>query len=58
MGADGFFRSISFFLRIEKRERAQLAERESDLEENETKSLLSFDYLFFFIFFFQRELFR
>ena len=58
MGADGFFRSISFFLRIEKRERAHNAERESDLEENETKSLLSFDYLFFFIFFFQRELFR
>ena len=57
MGVDGFFRSISFFLRIEKRERAQLAERESDLEENETKSLLSFDYLFIYLFFFQRELF-
>ena len=56
-----WFLSFDLFLSSNRktRESTQLAERESDLEENETKSLLSFDYLFFFyFFFFQRELFR
>ena len=61
MRDDGSRRFLSFDLFLSSnrktRESTQLAERESDLEENETKSLLSFDYLFFFIFFFKESFF-
>lgn len=57
MGADGFFRSISFFLRIEKRERAHNLQRERAISKKTRQNLFSLLIIYFFLFFFFKESF-